>query len=170
MVFMEETFSKVRDLVYDVLSNDSEVMTGTKFVCILKTLPRPGTGPGATPNAYYTAAESPTQAGMLKPTIVVLDGGDTPAPNGETIQGIQAFPSVYGYVPTTSKGESMLATLQRKLYFHFPRDRGGWYPLGTGPGVQIQTLERQPLRDGDDFGYQSRWFAVWRVQGTFIRV
>jgi hypothetical protein len=165
-----EAIARPRDIIYDVLANDVEVMTSTKFLHIMTRLPRAGTGQSATPQAFYTSAESPTEAGKLKPTIVVLDSGDNPSPNGAAHKGFVGFPLVYGYVAVSPVGEAMLATLQRKLHYHFPMDRGSWYPLGTGPGVEMKTLERQLIRDGDEFGFSGRQFAIWRIQATFVRV
>ena len=156
----------IRDVIIDTLASDS-LLSPTPFSGgVLARLPRQGRGISSTPQAFY-GPENPSEAGKLKPTIAVLDRGDVPSPAGEAHNGFVGFPLVYGYVPTTASGEEMLTTLDDRLRFHF--NRGEVYPTGSGSGAQIILLERQSIFDGDDFGFEGRQFAIWRLEATFVR-
>jgi hypothetical protein len=130
-------------------------------------IPKVGTGPGATPGAFYTQAEDASQSGKLKPVISVLDGGDNPSPGGAAHNGFVGFPQVYGYAFATPSGRALLGALDDRLRFRFRR--GVSYPTPYGGSAELLTLERSPIRDGEDFGYPGRSFAIWRIQGTFVR-
>lgn len=160
--------TSLRDIIVNTLSADSELYP-TPFKAILDKVPQQGKGENATPEAFYTLAESQTEAGKLKPTIAVLDRGDNPSPNGAAHNGFVGFPLVYGYAPDSVAGEAMLSTLERKLHTHFPALGGGWYGLASGAGVVMKTLERQLLTNAEDFGYPGRQFAIWRIECTFVR-
>lgn len=129
-------------------------------------IPKVGTGATATPGAFY-GNENPAEAGKLKPVISVVDGGDNPAPNGAAHNGFVGFPQVYGYTIATPSGRSLLGSLDDRLRFRFRR--GVSYPTPYGGGAELVTLERSPIRDGEDSGYPGRVFAIWRIQGTFVR-
>jgi hypothetical protein len=129
-------------------------------------LPRAGTGQSATPGAFYPSTH-PTQAGRLKNTIAVLDGGDNPAPNGEAINGFVGFPQVYAWITPGPTGDAALSALDSILRSRFRR--GVSYPRTDGTGMELRVLERQPIRDAEEFGYPGRDFTIWRIQGTGIR-
>ena len=129
-------------------------------------LPRFGTGESATPGAFYPSTH-PTQAGRLKNTITVLDGGDNPGPDGSARNGFVSFPLVYAYIAPNPAGELALNALDTILRSRFRR--GVSYPRQDGSGMELIVLERQLRRDGEDFGYAGREFTIWRIQGTFIR-
>lgn len=169
MSFAVEPIARPRDIIYDTLFNDPTVSTSTRFVAFLKRLPQAGLGQSATPEAFYPG-NHPTEAGKLKPTIAVLDGGDNPSPNGAAHNGRVGFPLVYGFAPVSPAGDEMLSYLSAAIENHFPNDESHWYPLGTGPGVEIKRLERQLIRNADDLGFPGRQYAIWRIQATFVRV
>jgi hypothetical protein len=155
-------------IIADVLASPPETLTPTPFNGgVLTQLPKIGTGPGSTPQAFYTSAESPTQSGKLKNTISVIDGGDDPSPGGAALNGFVGFPLVYGWVIDTPTGIDAIKLLDERLHARFRR--GVSYPHPNGSGIQFVILERQPIRDGDDFGYAGRVFTIWRIQGTFVR-
>ena len=132
---------------------------------VLDRVPKIGTGVTATPSAFW-GPENPLEAGKLKNTISVIDGGDNPSPGGAAHHGRVGFPLVYGWVTTAPSGETALAALDGLLHTLFRR--GVSYPVGNGKGAEIIVLERQPTRDADDFGYPGREFAIWRLQGTYV--
>ncbi len=156
----------IRLFIIQTLLNDSTLHPTLFPGGVWPRLPRQGTGWSATPGAWY-GSENPAEAGKLKPTISVIDGGNVPSPGGVALNGFEAFPLVYGYVVANPSGEAALATLESRLRTHFPLS-GRSYPLGTG-NVQMKTLEKQQQRDGDDFGFASRIFAVWRIQGVYVQ-
>jgi hypothetical protein len=161
------SLAEIRDLVIDILLADTTPLHPTPFSGgVWPRLPRVGSGNLSTPGAFYPSTD-PQNAGKLRPTISVIDGGYNPAPGGVALNGFQAFPLVYGYSTANASGEAHLGTLGERLHAWFPL-RGRSYPLGIG-GVELKTLERQPIRDADEFGYPGRIFAIWRLQGTFIR-
>jgi hypothetical protein len=134
---------------------------------ISDVLPKAGSGPGATPGMFYDGS-NPLEAGKLKPVVCVLDGGDVPAPNGVGRNGYAGYPLVYAFVRPDVSGGTALQTLDDKLHLYF--DRGISYLLpGTGRGVEIIALERQLLRDGEDFGTPDRKFAIWRLQAIYLK-
>lgn len=156
----------MRNTVIQLLTGDSLLYPTPFSGGVWPRLPRVGTGWLATPGAYYPNTD-PQNAGKLRPTISVIDGGYVPAPGGVALNGFQAFPQVYGYSTANPSGESDLGMLDERLHDWFPL-RGRSYPLDLA-GIEIKTLEQQPIRDADDFGYPGRIFAIWRLQGTFVR-
>jgi hypothetical protein len=156
----------VRDVILQTLQNDPMLGPSVFPGGVWPRLPRVGTGWSATPGAFY-GGENPLEAGKLKPTISVIDGGNVPSPGGVAHNGFVAFPLVYGYAAANPVGEAVLDTLEDRLHYWFPL-RGRSYPLGL-VGVELKTIERQPNREADDFGYPGRIFSIFRVQGTFVR-
>lgn len=136
------------------------------------TLPKAGSGGGATPDMFYDNS-NPLEAGLLKPVISVLEGGDNPAPNGAARNGYVQFPLVYAFVTPDGAGATALATLDSKLHSLFRRGVSYLLVNGVGPeqvsGLEILVLERQVLRDGEDFGTPDRKFAIWRLQATYLK-
>jgi hypothetical protein len=118
----------------------------------------------------FWGPENPAESGKLKNTLSVLDGGDVPAPNGVGRGGYTSFPLVYAYVKPDSSGDTALNLLQQALFNRFRRGISFPYVDADGHyvGLEIVTLERQPLRDGDDFGYPDRQFTIWRLQATRV--
>lgn len=127
--------------------------------------PKAGTGFGATPMAFV--AGSPTTAPRMKNTISVLDGGENPAPNGQARGGFNSFPSVYGWAHAGDDGKNALGLLGLRLRTVFRR--GVSYGLASGAGVELLALESSPVRDADEFGWPGMIFAIWRLQGTYVR-
>lgn len=156
----------IREIVRLVLEGDSQV-TERFSGGILRRLPQVGTGAYATPGAFWPA-EHP-EAGKLKNTIAVLDSGDDLSPGGSGQRGFVGFPLVYAWVTSGTTGEDMLEWLDERLHYRF--NRGVSYPRGDDAGsmLELVTLERQPIRDADDFGYPGRVFTIWRIQGTYVR-
>lgn len=158
--------AEIRDLIINTLIGDSLLYPTPFSGGVWPRIPRVGTGWLATPGAFYPSTD-PSNAGKLKPTIAVIDGGSNPSPGGVAHNGFVAFPQIYGYSTANASGEADLGLLEERLHAWFPL-RGRSYPLGT-VGIEVKTLERQPIRDADDFGYPGRIFAIWRLQGTFVR-
>lgn len=156
----------IRELVISVLLADPTI-TGDFTGGIWRRLPQIGTGSSATEGAFWPAGT--LEAGKLKNTIAVLDGGDDLSPGGLGQRGFVGFPLVYAWVAASPAGEALLAKLDERIHYRF--NRGVSYPRGDEAGsmVELVTLERQPIRDGDDFGYPGRMFTIWRIQGTYVR-
>jgi hypothetical protein len=127
--------------------------------------PKAGTGFGATPYAFE--AGTAITAPRMKNTITVLDGGENPAPGGAPRDAYQGFPMVYGWAHAGDDGKAALGVLGDRLRAMFRR--GSSFDLTSGAGVELVTLERQPLRDADEFGWPGMIFTVWRVQATYVR-
>ena len=163
---MDNDSVAIRNLIINTLLGDPLLHPTPFSGGVWPRLPRTGSGWLATPGAFYSSSD-PANAGKLKPTISVIDGGDNPSPGGVAHNGFVAFPQVYGYSTANPAGEADLALLDRRLRDLFPL-KGRSYPLGT-VGVELMTLERQRIFDADDFGYAGRIFTIWRVQGTFVR-
>jgi hypothetical protein len=156
----------IRNLIITTLQNDSVLGPSVFPGGVWPRLPRQGTGRMVTPGAFY-GSENPEEAGKLKPTIAVIDGGNDPSPGGVAHNGFVAFPLVYGFAIANPAGEASLDLLEERLHTHFPL-RGAPYPLGLR-SVEMKTLEKQQQREADDIGYPGRVFAIWRIQGTFVR-
>jgi len=159
----------IRDRVIQIIEGNFNVVPTPFEGGVWNRLPQAGTGPGSTPGAFYTSAESTKLAGKLKDTISVVDVGESPAANGEGRDGFSAFPMVYGFAANSASGTAALALLDERLHAYFRR--GLHYARGddAGTGLDLLVLERQPLRDADDLGYPGYIFTVWRIQGTFIK-
>lgn len=132
---------------------------------VWEKLPQPGSGPNATPGAYWPASD-PARAGMMKHTISVIDGGDFDAPNGVARGGRAGYPSVYGYAEDSAEGRAELSWLHTTLGTLFRR--GKTYRLASGVGAELVREGRQPYREGDDFGYDGMVFAVWSIRAIYI--
>jgi hypothetical protein len=153
--------TELQTIIMNALDSESAMLShfpGGMF----PLLPRAGSGPSATPNAFWTKEENALESGKLKNTIAVLDGGDVPAPNGAARGGYASYPLVYAYIKPDSSGDAALKSLETALFARFRRDIS--YPYHDVTGVQIIPLERQPLRDGEEFGYPDRQFIIWRLQ------
>lgn len=156
----------IQDIILTTLINTTGLFPSPFDGGIIDTLPKAGTGSEATPELFYDGTD-PLEAGMLKQVISVLDGGDVPAPNGAARNGYAQYPLVYAFVKPNISGANALQTLDDKLHLRF--QRGISYALSNGNGVEIRVLERQILRDGEDFGTPDRKFAIWRLQGIYIK-
>lgn len=156
----------LRQLVAAIIVNEGDLMADFPGG-VLARIPQTGTGMVATSGAFWPAGHP--EAGKLKNTIAVLDGGDDLSPGGLGQRGFVGYPLVYGYVTANEAGETLLARLDERLHLRF--NRGVSYPRNDDAGsmVEFVTLERQPTRDADDFGYPGRMFAIWRIQGTYVR-
>jgi hypothetical protein len=162
----------IQSIVIDALIGISGLFPSPFPGGINDTLPKAGSGGTATPDMFYDSSNA-LEAGLLKPLISVLDGGDNPAPNGAVRNGYVQFPLVYAFVTPDSAGASALATLDSKLQTLFRRGVSYLLVNGVGPeqvsSVEIVVLERQILRDGEDFGTPNRKFAIWRLQATYLK-
>lgn len=156
----------LQDHIIFVLKNEAALLA-TFNGGVWPRIPQAGSGATATPGAFW-GAENPGEAGKLKNTISVLDGGDDPAPNGAARDGYVGFPLVRGFVANTTSGRAALMQLEDRLHFRF--NRHVTYARVDGSAVIFQVLERQPQQDGDEFGYPGRIFTTWRVQGTYVRI
>lgn len=162
----------IQAIIIETLNNTSGLVPSPFLGGINDTLPKAGGGETATPELFYDSSNA-LEGGLLKPLVSVLEGGDNPAPNGTARNGYVQFPLVYAFVTPDSAGASALTTLDNALQLRFRR--GVSYPVVSGAGaeqasgVEIVVLERQLLRDGEDFGTPNRKFAIWRLQATYLK-
>ena len=144
-------------IIRDRLANDS-ILGGTLIGTSWNGLARGGIydkkikrdGPGDTPNAFDQSA-----AGVLvvKPCIVVLDRGDSPHIQRDSIpSAYQQSIFVYFYASATTDGRAAIAAMRARTFELLDEQASGWiFASEGGPMVFCYAAERFGVRDDEVF-------------------
>lgn len=109
---------------------------------------RPGSGPGATPDAFFVALGDPAGIVQLRPALSVIGPNEVEPPDGPgTLRN--GFVRIFAYVPDDAAGRAKLDPIDAWLLARLD----GWQTtLGSGRALTVQALELSEALGSDEIG------------------
>jgi len=107
-------------------------------------------GDGDTPWAFYTSQKGR----KIRPSIVVLDDGDSPHPQRDSIPtAYNQVVRIYFYAPATESGKQAIEDMRARVYALIDHEAsGGWvFTSAEGPVVFPRYIDRLGRRDSEVF-------------------